>query len=109
MSIKHKVLHFLTEEEAAITKQAMMSTGSVLAVILGIAVLLLAVDVQPVWAQVCCVVGNPGCCGSPDCSDWYDITPYCGSPGCHRYERSCRSGCVEYWIGCFGCPSCSCP
>jgi len=99
--VKKLLLEFIFSEDASITQRSFVNVGAMLTGVVLVAMVIVGLTSQPAWAQVCC---GEGCCGSPDCSSWTEDP--CNA-NCTYKERSCRSGCVEYYYDCAGGPQCS--
>ena len=101
MSFKDLLVTFVTSEEASITHRSALRLGSVLTVVMLVAMVMVVMTPMPAQAS-CCYAEEGHCCDDP-CGDW---SYYPCNPNCEYVQRSCIGGCIEWYYACSGGNSC---
>ena len=101
MSLKDLLVTFVTSEEASITQRSALRLGSMLTVVMLVAMVMVVMTPMPAQAETCCILVHGPCCEGGECGAWYYYDCQL-NPSCQYVERSCFGGCTEYYYACAG-------
>ena len=107
MSFKDLLVTFVTSEEASITQRSAFKLGSVLTVVMLVAMVTVAMTPMSVAAgEDCCPFG----CSGSMCGETHSAELICPPDiSCTYFWRDCYGGYYEWQIQCPGYVGCRCP
>ena len=108
MSLKNLLVTFVTGEEASIAQRSVLSLGSILTVVMLVAMVTVAMAPMSMAAgENCCPFG---CANNPNCQPPESAELICPPDiSCTYFWRWCQEGDYEWQIQCPGYVGCSCP